>query len=243
MNSIPFFTTVTFNPLVLPQSKVDALNNAYAQYNGGVTLAFTNNLISADEKAARTIVFKVNGDDGRPFSNPVVIVDEYLTPIDLGGGVTLPNYRQATKDDYLLLKSNADALNKDFFLAGNGSAVALADRFVLSKNEVVELTNTTDAYNVTIKSLATSKGLAFVDANAIMTKIANEGVAANGFTLNSTYVSGGAFSLDGVHPSPRGAALIANEFIKAINEKYKSNLKGVDSGNYRILFPKDSANF
>ena len=243
VNSIPFFTTVTFNPLVLPQSKVDALNNAYAQYNGGVTLAFTNNLISADEKAARTIVFKVNGDDGRPFSNPVVIVDEYLTPIDLGGGVTLPNYRQATKDDYLLLKSNADALNKDFFLAGNGSAVALADRFVLSKNEVVELTNTTDAYNVTIKSLATSKGLAFVDANAIMTKIANEGVAANGFTLNSTYVSGGAFSLDGVHPSPRGAALIANEFIKAINEKYKSNLKGVDLGNYRILFPKDSANF
>jgi lysophospholipase L1-like esterase len=64
------------------------------------------------------------------------------------------------------------------------------------------------------------------------------GITANGFTLKSTYVTGGAFSLDGVHPSPRGYALIANEFIKAINAKYGSNLKGVDLGNYRILFPK-----
>jgi hypothetical protein len=243
VNSIPFFTTVPYNPLVLPQSSVDALNTAYAQYNGGLAIALANLLITAEEKAARTIVFKVIDNDGKPFSNPVVIVDEYLSTINLGGGVILPNYRQATKADFLVLKSKTDSLNQAFFLAGNGSAIALADRFVLSKNEVVELTNTTDTYNATIKSLATSKGLAFVDANAIMTKIAIEGVTANGFTLNSTYVSGGAFSLDGVHPSPRGAALIANEFIKAINLKYGSNLKGVNIGDYRILFPRDAANF
>ena len=239
VNSIPFFTTVPFNPLVLDQPSVDALNGVqgYARYNGGLAVALANGLITAEEKAARTIVFKVNGTDGKPFSNPVVIVDEYLTTINLGGGLILPNFRQATKDDYLVLKSKADSLNKAFFLAGNGSAVALADRFVLSKKEVAELKTATDAYNATIKSLAESKGLAFVDTNAILNQIANGGITANGFNVTAAYVTGGGFSLDGVHPSPRGYALIANKFLEAINLKYGSNFKGVDLSKYPILFP------
>ena len=237
VNTIPFFTTVPYNPLVLPQSSVDALNTAYAQYNGGLAIALANGIITAEEKAARTIVFKVFGNDGKPFSNPVVIVDEYLHIINFGGGVILPNYRQATKEDFLVLKSKTDALDKSFFLAGNGSAVALADRFVLSKDEVSELNIATDAYNATIKSIATAKGLAFVDANAAVSKMNAGGIVANGFTMTSTYVTGGAFSLDGVHPSPRGYALIANKFIEAINATYGSNLKGVNLGNYQILYP------
>ena len=70
-----------------------------------------------------------------------------------------------------------------------------------------------------------------------MTQIANGGVSANGFTVTGAFVTGGGFSTDGVHPSPRGYALIANKFIEAINSTYGSNLKGVDLGNYRILFP------
>lgn len=240
VNSIPFFTTVPYNPLVLTQSSVEALNGVegYARYNEGLDVALAKGLISAEEKAARTIVFKVNGTDGKPFNNPVVIVDEYLTTINLGGGVILPNYRQATIDDFLVLKSKADSLNQTFFQSGNGSAIPLADRFVLSKNEITELRTATDAYNATIKSLAASKGLAFVDTNAIMKQIANGGITANGYKLTSTFVSGGAFSLDGVHPSPRGYALIANKFLEAINLKYGSNFKGVDLSNYPIMFPK-----
>jgi hypothetical protein len=56
--------------------------------------------------------------------------------------------------------------------------------------------------------------------------------------MKSTFVTGGTFSLDGVHPSPRGYALIANKFIEAINAKYGSNLNGVNIGNYPIMFPK-----
>jgi hypothetical protein len=71
-----------------------------------------------------------------------------------------------------------------------------------------------------------------------MDKLVSGGITANGYTVTSAYVTGGAFSLDGVHPSPRGYALIANKFIEAINMTYGSNLKGVDLGTYRILFPK-----
>jgi GDSL-like Lipase/Acylhydrolase len=236
VTSIPFFTTVPINPLTLDQTTVGQLNAGYAQYNGGLAAAVQFGIITEAEKVARTINFKALGTDGKPFSNPVVIVDDYLTPITLGPNV-LPNYRQTTSDDLIVLSSQGTAVNKPFFLAGNGSAIPLADRFVLSKNEISELKTATDAFNTTIKSLASQYNLAFVDANKVLSDVANFGITGNGYTLNSTYVTGGAFSLDGVHPSPRGYALIANEFIKAINAKYGSNLKGVNFADYRIMFP------
>jgi hypothetical protein len=45
------------------------------------------------------------------------------------------------------------------------------------------------------------------------------------------------FSLDGVHLSPRGNALMSNKFLQAINSNYGSNLQGVNIGNYPVLFP------
>lgn len=55
--------------------------------------------------------------------------------------------------------------------------------------------------------------------------------------MTSAYVTGNSFSLDGVHPSPKGYALIANMFLQAINEAYGSNFKGVNLGQYQILYP------
>ena len=40
------------------------------------------------------------------------------------------------------------------------------------------------------------------------------------------------FSLDGMHPNPRGYAYIANEIIKVINDHYKSHLPQLVPGNY-----------
>jgi hypothetical protein len=121
-------------------------------------------------------------------------------------------------------------------LGKRGVTYPMADRFILVPSEILELKNATDAFNATIQSIATAKGLAFVNSNALLSQVANGGVSANGFTVKSNFVTGGGFSLDGVHPSPRGYALIANEFMKSINAKYGSNLKAVNLGNYRILF-------
>jgi hypothetical protein len=125
-----------------------------------------------------------------------------------------------------------------------GITFPLPDRYVLLPSEVAEIKTATDAYNTVIETAATTNNLAFVNAKAIMDQLGNTaGISANGFTLTSTYVTGGAFSLDGVHPSPRGYALIANKFLEAINAKYGSNFKNVDLGKYRILFPPNPANF
>ncbi len=224
VSSLPFFTTVP-NKIPISQASVDLLTPGYAGYNGGLAFALANNLITAEEKARRTITFQAG-------VNFVVIEDEYLTSIP-----SLPKYRQATADDFLVLRAGATSLDQAFFAAGNGSAIALADKFVLSKDEVIELRTATNAYNETIKTLATAKGLAFVDANLLLKNVAQFGGTDGGFTIKSTFATGGAFSLDGVHPAPRGYAYIANAFIKEINKTYGSNIKTVDLGNYKFLYP------
>ena len=228
VNTIPFFTTVGYNPATLSAAQVSALNSGYAAYNGGLVAAKNLGLITEAERLQRTITFAVG-------KNAVVMVDEYLTDIT-AVSPALIKMRQATKDDYVVLSSQGVSAQA-FLGAGNGTATPLQDRWVLSKSEVTELKTATDAYNVTIKALAESKGLAFVDANAVLSQVANGGIRFGNYHMTSAFVTGGAFSLDGVHPSARGYALIANKFLEAINAKYGSTFKPVDLGIYQIQFP------
>lgn len=223
VTSIPYFTTVPHNPIPLDANTAAAVNNAYAAYNGGLLQAEQAGLISANERAARTINFAASS------SNAVVIVDEDLTNL---GALGLPNFRQATANDLVVLPAAsfigtlADPNNP---LSVNGVAVPLADRWILTPNEQQLVATATQSFNTTISNLAQQNGLAFVDANALLTQLSEGGIASGNFILNASLVTGGAFSLDGVHPNSRGYALIANEFMKAIDQAYGSNFE--DSGN------------
>ncbi len=120
-----------------------------------------------------------------------------------------------------------------------GVTFPLPDRYVLLPSEVTEIQIATDAYNVTIQNAVTANSaqIALVDAKSVMNQLTTTGIVYNGYTMTSTYITGNSFSLDGVHPSPKGYALIANKFLEAINAAYGSNFKGVDLGLYRILYP------
>lgn len=73
---------------------------------------------------------------------------------------------------------------------------------------------------------------AVVDVNGLLNKVrdsdATGGTDFGGIKFSTTFVTGGLFSLDGIHPTAQGYAIIANEFIKAINGKFKSNFLQVD---------------
>jgi phospholipase/lecithinase/hemolysin/hydrogenase/urease accessory protein HupE len=229
VSTLPYFTTVPYNPVALTVGVATQLNAGYAAYNGGLQFAASKGLISVAEAAQRTINFSAG-------SNAVVIEDSYLTNLTAYG---IPSYRHATSEDLMVLPSMnfiGTSIGGDPTKV-NGVSVPLADKWVLSKEEISEVKIATDAYNVTIKAVADAKGLAFVDTKAMMTQLSTGGIVSNSFTLTATYVTGGSFSLDGVHPSPRGYALIANAFSSAINAKYSSTLKKVDVGLYSILYP------
>lgn len=230
VTSLPYFTTVPFNPVPLSDAAATQLNAGYAKYNGGLQVMVTNKLLTADEASLRTVKFSAG-------ANAVVIVDSYLTNLSSYG---LPSYRQATKDDLVVLTARSfigTAVGGDPTKV-NGVSVPLEDQWVLSKDEVGEVKVATDAYNVTIKSIADAKGLAFVELKSFTNQLANGGIVFDGYTTTSAYVFGGMFSLDGVHPSPRGYAIIANYFTAAINAKYGSNFKNVNVGKYTVLYPE-----
>jgi lysophospholipase L1-like esterase len=76
------------------------------------------------------------------------------------------------------------------------------------------------------------------DAYTFLNNIKQHGMVVDGVSVNSNYISGGLFSLDGVHLTPRGYSIVANEFIKAINAKYGSSIPLVNVSDYRgVKFP------
>ncbi len=261
VNTLPYFTTVPFNPL--STSVLGGGNVAVGQ----ATITQLNTLLYGPLKSALT--FFGAGDRinllSTTVANPVLIKDESLPNLSaqltaaftpsLGAqtaafyGAVFGQARQATATDLVLLPTqSAIGAAPTATTSGLGFAppspldkfgitFPLQDMHVLIPTEVAQIKVATDAYNVSIKAIADAKGLAFVDAKAIMDKLSTTGLVGNNFTMTSTYVFGGSFSLDGVHPSPRGYALISNAFIDAINSKYSSTLKKVDLGKYRILFP------
>ena len=261
VNTLPYFTTVPFNPLTskvlgggsiaVGDATINALN---AQLYGPLKAALT-----AFGAGTRINLLSTTA------ANPLLIKDESLTNLSaqltaaftpsLGAqtaafyGAVFGQARQATATDLVVLPAQS-AIGAAPTATDSGVGFAppsplnkfgitfpLQDKHVLIPTEVAEIKIATDAYNVTIKAIADAKGLAFVDTKAIMTQLSTVGIVSNSFTMTSTYVTGGSFSLDGVHPSPRGYALIANAFSAAINAKYASTLPKVDLGVYPILYP------
>lgn len=143
--------------------------------------------------------------------------------------------RHARAGELMLLSIPGDSLRCAQW--GVDPTKALADRFVLDAGELAEINAHTTAYNSAIGNIASSFNIGLVDMHSYMKKFSS-GIVYNGAELNGEFVSGGAFSLDGVHPNPRGYALIANEFIKTINAKYGARLQDVDVTAYEgVLFP------
>lgn len=108
-------------------------------------------------------------------------------------------------------------------LAVNGITFPMEDQWVLTATETSAVITATDAYNATIQSIASSANLALVDLNAILQEASTTGIVFDDFTLTTDLVFGGLVSLDGVHLTARGYALMANKFLEAIDATYGSN--------------------
>jgi hypothetical protein len=213
ITSLSFFTTVAYNPVPLDAPTATQLNQGYATYNGGIQFALANSAISQAEADRRTIVFSQSQ------TNAVVIEDETLTDLS---GFGIPSFRQAEPTDLILLTAASQIPN------GLGTQTPMNDSFVLLPTEQQEIADATTAYNASIAAIANSNGLALVDLNSILNQ-ATMGIQFDDYNLNTNLATGGLVSLDGVHLTARGYALMANAFLKAIDAKYGSNFEA--SGN------------
>ncbi|MBP2832471.1 G-D-S-L family lipolytic protein [Aquimarina sp. U1-2] len=237
VTSLPFFTTVPYNPIPLDEVTARATNMAYAAYNGGLQQAVAFGAISAEEASKRTINFV-------PGQNAVVILDEDLTDLT-GLNPNLANFRQATPDDLLVLTSSAligtlvDPSDPTSVL---GVGVPLDDQYVLTPQEQAAVENARLSFNATIKALAEANNLAFYDVAADLSQAANGGIAFDGGVITSQFVAGGGFSLDGVHPTPRGHALVTNGILDVISVKYGVNVPKVNVADYGTVTISNEVN-
>jgi lysophospholipase L1-like esterase len=111
-------------------------------------------------------------------------------------------------------------------LASGGTLTPLPGSDVLTTAEIATIQSTIDSYNQAIAGLVAGVGGTLVDLHAYYKSLSN-GVSINGYTATTAFL-GGIFSLDGVHPTNTGYALLANQFIMATNTAFGLSVPLVD---------------
>ena len=209
VTNIPFFTTIPYNGLVLSrQSLVDSVNMAMALYQLPFTYTLGQNPFLIADPASQHPLFKV---------------------------------RQMQKGELVLLTALQDSMK--CYGMGIISKITfmpwgIPSQYVLTLDEINNITAATTAYNQIItQNLAPTFDLAVVNMNTVLEYLQG-GITWDGIEMTAKFVTGGAFSLDGIHMNPRGSAVAANYFIRAINAKYGSTVPEVNIGSYPgIIFP------
>ena len=134
----------------------------------------------------------------------------------------------------LILLTATDTISAGY---GFSPLQPLPNAYVLDEGEVNRVRAHTQSLNSVIKSLASNYGFGVVDMYSFLGTL-KDGYTFNGVDFSASYIEGGAFSLDGVHPNTKGYAIVANEFIRVINETYGSTIPPVDVNAYNgIIFP------
>ena len=248
VTSIPYFTTVPYNPLTT------------ASLGGSATVQQLNTSLYGPMKQVLTLLGQgtrlnlLSETEG----NPILITDETLTNLapQLTAAFTSAGYppataafigsvygqaRQATATDLILLPASSligtAPANVPAPFNVYGVTYPLQDGSVLIPSEIAMINTATNSFNNTIKQVATAKGLALADMNAILAQLVTGLTTDDGQTYNAGYfstarLSTALFSLDGVHPNARGYAVVANEIIKVINTHYNAKLPAINAGYY-----------
>lgn len=255
VTSIPFFNTIPNDALVLDAEKAKNLTGLFTAVQGIFTKILQQKGLPLDQAQALAAQYGLTFQEGK---NRFLIQTEKTPKNPLG-------FRQMSEEELLLLTIDQNAMKTEGYgsvritpevvsalgklTKGNpitpeeaqliiAAINPIKDKDALEVEELALLKNKTDAYNATIKKIAEDFDLAFFDANGLMQELATNGLRVKGVDYNSEFVTGGVFSLDGVHPNQRGYAIIANAFIKEINEKYNSTIPEVDPNQYKgVTFP------
>ncbi|MDT3696934.1 MAG: hypothetical protein ROY99_11160 [Ignavibacterium sp.] len=226
VSAIPFFTTVgpalAVNPavkwwqirLMQQGSGLPLTGLIYASHEGGTNLGM--------------LPYKINfADSAALLSGSTLITLKGQTYAGLLGQLTGKFYR----DNNIAIPLGVDTTKPFGFHPQN----PFPDAFVLDPDEIATSNNAVTGFNNVIAGVAQQSSFFVVDINTKFNELRaadfSGGTIINGIPFKTTYVQGGLFSLDGVHPSSQAHGIIANEFIKVINSKFKANIPLVDVGS------------
>jgi hypothetical protein len=104
--------------------------------------------------------------------------------------------------------------------AAGSNGQPLPEVFILRAAEVAATRVQISQMNTVVDSVSLRPFVAKVDLAGLLSTIASTGISVGGNVYTNAFVTGGIFSLDGVHPNDLGYALMANTMIDAINLKF-----------------------
>ncbi len=213
IKSIPYFTTVPYNALVLTEELATQLNEGYALYNGLM------------EQLG--LEYRINFQAG---ANALVVMDTSMpVPAPYEG----MRFRQIKPNELVLLSIPQDSLK----CAGWGSQVPVPKAYTLFESQITAIDLATVEFNNKIEGYANLDNIALVDMNSHLEDFIT-GMVFDGETFSTRFILGGAFSTDGIHMNPRGYAIAANYFIEAINAKFNANIpKAILTDYDGLVFP------
>lgn len=111
--------------------------------------------------------------------------------------------------------------------AVGGTGQPLPDAVVLSVAEQAIAQAAVQGYNQVIAGVAAANDLGVVDVNSLLDELAATGIQTDGELLTDDFITGGAFSVDGVHPTCKGYGVVANALIEVINARYGGSIPPV----------------
>jgi len=163
---------------------------------------------------------------------PDVTLVPYLQP----AASVLAQYSAATHLPVATLSSLFGITTGDFVTPAGLTQIAailtgiqktpISDPGVLTAAEIVTVKAQVVAYNQVIAQQAQAAGATLVDINALFNQVSASGVTVNGYTGTTGFL-GGIFSLDGIHPTNTGYAVVANTFIDTMNAKNGTTIPDV----------------
>lgn len=204
------------------------------------TTDFTQIMTTLKATGANLIVANIPDVTAVPYMTPAAtIVSEvaaatHLSTTAVSAGLGLNN------GDLVNAQGLTDSEAEEKTVTSGGTLTALPDGDVLTAAEIATVQNTINSYNQVIQQQATAAGATLVDIHSYLATL-QAGISINGTTATTAFL-GGLFSLDGLHPTNTGYALIANQFITALNSKFSLSIAPVNVSSVAAADPLFGAN-
>ena len=112
-------------------------------------------------------------------------------------------------------------------ILANPATGPLPNGGVLTAAEAAAISARVLEFNSVIAEQAAAHDAVLVDIHSLTDSLRDRGYVVGGQRLTTDFL-GGIFSLDAVHPTNTGYAVIANEFIKALNSQAAAGIPPVN---------------
>ena len=169
--------------------------------------------------------------------------------------VVFANIPDITRIGFLFSRADLELFLGDSYGLSEGSYTSLAamllirtgllppailrdPNWVLDAGEIATIQDAIGGFNRTIAEDAAAAGMPVVDIHALMEQMAAHPPMIGDVPLLLRY-NGGLLSLDGVHPSDIGHALIANAFIRKMDATWRMDVPPLSQGQLATIASND----